>query len=81
MFHFDPHLMSINMPAVHQNAIFRSRYQWMITKLCRLNTKTGKLKVMTLCNTTINVSQLMYPFSLWNIVVKTFWNSNIPVAV
>ncbi len=66
---FDPHLKLINMSGVHQNAIFRSRYQGLITKLGRLNTNTGKLEVITLCNVTINV----FSISLWNVVVKTFW--------
>ncbi len=60
MLNFDPHLKLLSTSAVHRNAIFRSRYQGLITKLCRLNTKTGKLKVVTLCNTMINVSRSFY---------------------
>ncbi len=63
MLHFDKHLKFISTSTVHQNTIFRSRYQELITKLCRLNTKIVKLKVITMCNTAINVSLLFMDYS------------------
>ncbi len=67
--HFDQHLKSINTSAVDQNTIFKSRYQGLITKLCWLNTKTGKLKVIALCNTMMNVSHSLYGIQGW----KLYW--------
>ncbi len=55
------HPCCIKLQYSDQNVISVLRYLGLITKFSRLITKTGKLKVIiTLCNTTINVSHSLY---------------------
>ncbi len=52
-----------------------------VAKLSRLNTKTGKLKVITLCNTTINVSILFMEYNGKNIPEFIYSSSSIGLLI